>query len=47
MAAFMVVATKAVDPASEPFSVCFGVFVKFLQQLGGNREVVLKTTSVV
>lgn len=43
LAAFMVVAAKAVNPPQQPASVCFGFSVKFLQQLGGNREVILKT----
>ena len=43
-AAFMVVTAKAVDPTQQPASVCFGLSVKFLQQLGGHRKVILKTT---
>lgn len=46
MAAFMVVAAKTVDPLPQPASVCFGFFVKVLQQLGGHRKVFLKTTFV-
>lgn len=36
LAAFMAVAAKTVDPPQQPASVCFGLFVKFLQQLGGD-----------
>lgn len=40
---FMAVATKTVDPPQQLSSVCFGFFVKFLQQLQSHREVILKT----
>lgn len=46
LAAFMVVAAKTVDPPQEPAFVSFGFSVKFLQQLGGHRKVILETTFV-